>query len=95
MARIQTYDNDVNLTDSDRLVGTDGSPGADLDQTKNFTLGDLKNYISGTVIDNNDYVRNTTDTFTATPKVKQIVTLSQAEYVALPTYDVNTLYIVL
>lgn len=200
MARIQTYDNDVNLTDSDRLVGTDGSPGADLDQTKNFTLGDLKNYIgvgptsptptldqvltagntsllnakigelylydianigygraqlsnnifnittasgddlfsneigllrvwnaigvegvinytnltggriyampddSGTialtsdippVIDNENYVRNTTDTFTATPKIKQIVTLSQVEYDALPSPATDTLYIIL
>ena len=45
MARIQTYNNDVDIDDADRLVGTDGTIGADLNKTKNFTLGDIKNYV--------------------------------------------------
>lgn len=45
MARIQTYTNDVDIDDLDRLVGTDGTIGVDLNKTKNFTLGDIKQYI--------------------------------------------------
>ena len=46
-------------------------------------------------IDNNDYVRNTTDTYTATPKITQIITLSQAEYDLIGTPSTSTLYIIL
>lgn len=46
MARIQTYTNDVDIDDLDRLVGTDGTIGVDLNKTKNFTLGDIKQYIT-------------------------------------------------
>jgi len=46
-------------------------------------------------IDNNDYVRNTLDTYTGTDKVKQIITLSQAEYDAITTKLSDTLYIIL
>lgn len=45
MARIQTYPLDGDLDPGDMLVGTDGTPGADMNKTKNFTLGDLRNYI--------------------------------------------------
>jgi hypothetical protein len=44
MARIQTYNNDVDIDDADKLVGTDGTVGADLNKTKNFALGDIKAY---------------------------------------------------
>lgn len=50
MARIQTYDNDVNIDAADRLVGTDGTVGEDLNKTKNFTLGDIKAYASGSIV---------------------------------------------
>lgn len=46
-------------------------------------------------INNNDYVRNTLDTYTGTDKVKQIITLSQAEYNAITTPLSDTLYIIL
>jgi hypothetical protein len=52
MARIQTYSNDVDVNDLDRLVGTDGTIGADLNKTKNFTLGDIKQYITPGVVYN-------------------------------------------
>lgn len=45
MARIQTYDEDTTIEDSDRLVGTDGTAGVDLNKTKNFTLGGIKKYV--------------------------------------------------
>lgn len=47
MARIQVYPLDGDLDGADMLVGTDGTPGVDLNKTKNFTLSDLKNYILG------------------------------------------------
>lgn len=46
MARIQVYPLDGDLDGADMLVGTDGTPGVDLNKTKNFTLSDLKNYIN-------------------------------------------------
>jgi hypothetical protein len=45
MARIQTYDEDTTIEDSDKLVGTDGTAGVDLNKTKNFTLGGIKKYV--------------------------------------------------
>lgn len=45
MARIQTYDEDTSIEDSDKLVGTDGTAGVDLNKTKNFTLGGIKKYV--------------------------------------------------
>jgi len=46
-------------------------------------------------VDNDDYVRNTLDTYTGTDKVKQIITLSQVEYDAITTPLSDTLYIIL
>lgn len=45
MARIQTYNNDVDIEDADKLVGTDGTIGVNLNKTKNFALGDIKKYV--------------------------------------------------
>jgi hypothetical protein len=39
-------------------------------------------------------VRNTADTYTTSPKVNQIVTLTQAEYNSIGSPDANTLYII-
>jgi len=43
--KIQNYLLDTELNDADTLIGTDGSIGNDLNKTKNFTLGDLRNYV--------------------------------------------------
>ena len=40
-------------------------------------------------------VKNDTDTYTSTPPVTKIITLTQAEYTAITTPDVNTLYIII
>ena len=40
-----------------------------------------------------DTLKNTTDTFTTTAKIINVVTLTSAEYAAIVTKDVNTLYI--
>ena len=45
MARIQIYPLDTDLDGADKLVGTDGTVGADLNKTKNFTLSDLKHFV--------------------------------------------------
>lgn len=45
MARIQTYDNDNFISDADKLVGTEGVEGENLNKTKNFTLGAIKQYV--------------------------------------------------
>jgi hypothetical protein len=46
-------------------------------------------------IDDNNYVKNNLDTYTGTGKVKQIITLSQAEYDNITTPLSDTLYIIL
>jgi len=62
-----------------------------------ITAAEIRTLIgAGTsTIDNNDYVRNNLDTYTGTDKVKQIITLSQAEYDAITTKLSDTLYIIL
>ena len=40
-------------------------------------------------------VKNDTDTYTSTPPVTKIITLTQAEYTAITTPNVNTLYIII
>jgi hypothetical protein len=59
MARIQTYDNDLNVTLDDKVIGTDAVDNS----TKNFTVGDIlalgtsgTTYIAGTGIDITDGV---------------------------------------
>lgn len=46
MARIQTYNIDPIIDGSDKLVGTDGTIGPDLNKTKNFTVGDILNFVT-------------------------------------------------
>lgn len=45
-------------------------------------------------VNNDEYVRNTTDTFTSTQKVLQIVTLSASEYAGI-TPNSSTIYVIL
>lgn len=66
MARIQVYPLDTNLEGSDKLVGTDGTVGADLNKTKNFTLSDLKNFIRPYGVYNALLTQNGTSAPTAT-----------------------------
>lgn len=40
-------------------------------------------------------VKNDTDTYTSTPSVTKIITLTQAQYAAITTPDVYTLYIII
>ena len=42
----------------------------------------------------NSFVQNTSDTFTGTAAVRQIVSLTQAEYDAIASKDANTLYVI-
>jgi hypothetical protein len=46
MARIQVYPEDNTIEDSDKLVGTDGTISDNLNKTKNFTVGQLKQHIT-------------------------------------------------
>lgn len=43
MARISTYASDTNITDSDKVIGSDAGAS---NATKNFTVGDLKSHIN-------------------------------------------------
>lgn len=43
MARISTYPNDTNVTDGDKLIGTDVD---NSDATKNFTIGDIVSHLA-------------------------------------------------
>ena len=44
MARIETYIQDNNITDSDIVIGSDGD---DINKTKNYTVGGLREYMQG------------------------------------------------
>ena len=44
MARLTTYQNDTTITANDRLLGTDESGG--LNTTRNFTVGELRDFIT-------------------------------------------------
>ena len=70
--------------------GPQGSTGADSN-----VAGPQGPIGSTGVIDNTQYVRNTTDTYTGTDKIAQIITLSQAEYDVISTKSDATLYIIL
>lgn len=50
--------------------------------------------VSTDLTDSADIIRNNTDTFTSEAKINQIVTLTQAEYDAIPSPDPNTLYLI-
>jgi len=50
MARIQTYTLDTTINASDKVIGTDGTEGAN-NATKNFTVGDLTAYIQNNIED--------------------------------------------
>lgn len=45
MARIKEYGLDTTIDPADKVIGTDGTIGADLNKTKNFTVAALKSYI--------------------------------------------------
>ena len=47
MAKISTYDSDGTIEAADRLIGTDGSPGADSGKTKNYSVSSLQTYLEG------------------------------------------------
>ena len=48
----------------------------------------------GGVVDN-DFVKNTADTFVSYPVIRQVITLTQAEYDGIETKNANTQYIIL
>lgn len=45
MANISTYTTDSAIDPADKVIGTDGTDGADNGKTKNFSIGDLQSYI--------------------------------------------------
>jgi len=51
--------------------------------------------VTNLVSDLGNKVGNDTDTYTSTPKANQIITLTQTEYDAIGTPDVNTLYYII
>lgn len=62
----------------------------------NNTFSDIpQSAVTGLTTDLTARVSNSTDGYTATAKVNYIITLSQTEYDAIVTKDVNTLYIII
>lgn len=45
MANINTYATDITVEPLDKLIGSDGSTGADAGKTKNFTVDSLRAFI--------------------------------------------------
>ena len=45
MAKISTYNNDGTVEAADKLIGTDGSTGADGGKTKNYTVAALETFM--------------------------------------------------
>ena len=66
-------------------IATQTETDAGTDATKIITPATLKNYA----------VTNTLDTYLATAKVTNVVTLSAAEYAAIITKDANTMYVLI
>lgn len=46
MATINTYNNDSTIEAADKLIGSDGSTGADAGKTKNYTVSSLTTYVA-------------------------------------------------
>lgn len=66
-------------------------------QLKNLSvdaLSSVKNYLTNTYVsDVSGFIKNTTDSFSSIDDVINVVTLTDAEYLALTTKDPNTLYL--
>jgi hypothetical protein len=58
----------------------------------NTTISGSLNFISGSF--SGSAITNITDTYTTSPRVNQVVTLTQAEYNAIGSPDANTLYVI-
>lgn len=50
MSKIKVYENDVSIEEDDKVIGTDGTTGADHGKTKNFTISALTSYIRSQII---------------------------------------------
>lgn len=50
MANISSYTSDATIDLLDKVIGTDGTIGADQGKTKNFTVSALKNFIAGSQV---------------------------------------------
>lgn len=46
MANISSYTSDATIDPADKVIGTDGTNGADQGKTKNFTVSALTTYVS-------------------------------------------------
>lgn len=63
MANINSYASDQTIHANDKLIGSDGTTGADFGKTKNFTVGDIKDYVISFV----DEATTLSTTVTLTP----------------------------
>lgn len=70
MANINSYASDQTIHANDKLIGSDGTTGADFGKTKNFTVGDIKDYVISFV----DESTTLSTTVTLTPS--QMLSLS-------------------
>ena len=55
MANISTYLTDVTIDPNDKVIGSDGTTGADQGVTKNYTISSLGTYFSNTISTSGDF----------------------------------------
>ena len=55
MANISLYQTDASIDPNDRVIGTDGSTGADQGKTKNYLISSLSNYFTNTITTSGDF----------------------------------------
>ncbi len=64
-------------------------------KTVTFTVSSLAALIAPSIIDNDNFVRNTADIYLETPKITQAVTLSLSQYNNITTKQNSTLYVII
>lgn len=80
----------------DSLVGADGVAGgvSSIIAGSNVTIDPISG-VGDVTVSSPDAIVNTEDTFTSTPKITNIVSLTEAEYTALSVKENDTLYILI
>ena len=75
-------------------IATDNVKTIQLKDLSVDALSSVKNYLTNTYVsDVSGFIKNTTDSFSSIDDVINVVTLTDAEYLALATKDPNTLYL--
>ena len=86
----------ITTAQADEIVVNSAKVGITTAQANEITANTAKTGITtAQATDITNSVKNDTDTYTSTAPVTKIITLTQAEYTAITTPNVNTLYIII